>query len=47
LPPNSVRASGILKNFNTIEDFKATDKTAFFNQLADEVPLFCGAVTWP
>lgn len=40
LPPNSVHAPGILKNFNTIEDFKATDKTAFFNQLADEVPPF-------
>lgn len=37
LPPHSVGASGILKNFNTIEDFKASDKAAFFNQLADEV----------
>lgn len=44
-PPNSVRASGLLKNFNTIEDFKAADKAALFNGLADEVPLFhCAAI---
>lgn len=37
LPPHSVAATGILKNYNTIEDFKAADKAALFNQLADEV----------
>jgi Ubiquitin-like modifier-activating enzyme ATG7 N-terminus len=36
-PPNSVRATGLLKNFNTIEDFKASDKIALADQLADEV----------
>lgn len=28
---------GILKNFNTIEEFKAVDKSALFNELADEL----------
>ena len=28
---------GSSKNFNTIEDFKNADKTALFNQLADEI----------
>ncbi|KAK7682580.1 hypothetical protein QCA50_014380 [Cerrena zonata] len=37
LPPNSVSASGIFKNYNTIEEFKAADKTALFNQAADEI----------
>ena len=37
LPPNSVVASGAFKNFNTIEDFKAADKTVLFNQASDEV----------
>ena len=35
--PNSVVASGAFKNFNTIEDFKAADKTVLFNQASDEV----------
>ena len=33
----SVSARGVLKNYNTIEDFKAADKAALFNTLADEV----------
>lgn len=37
LPANSVAASGVFKNFNTIEEFKAADKTALFNQQTDEV----------
>ncbi|THH32938.1 hypothetical protein EUX98_g1274 [Antrodiella citrinella] len=37
LPANSVAAHGVFKNFNTIEEFKATDKTALFNQQADEI----------
>ncbi|KAA1475649.1 E1-like protein-activating [Dentipellis sp. KUC8613] len=36
-PPQSVKATGVLKNFNTIEDFKNADKRALFNQLADEI----------
>jgi ubiquitin-like modifier-activating enzyme ATG7 len=39
LPPNSVVATGAFKNFNTIEDFKAADKTALFNQASDEASL--------
>ena len=39
LPPHSVIASGAFKNFNTIEDFKAADKTALFNQASKEVSL--------
>lgn len=38
-PANAVSCSGVLKNFNTIEDFKAADKTVLFNQVADEVRL--------
>ncbi|KAF8882014.1 hypothetical protein BD779DRAFT_1544428 [Infundibulicybe gibba] len=30
-------APGTFKNFNTIEDFKATDKTALFNQEVDKI----------
>ncbi|KIM80534.1 hypothetical protein PILCRDRAFT_789269 [Piloderma croceum F 1598] len=37
LPPHSVIASGAFKNFNTIEDFKAADKTALFNQASEEI----------
>ncbi|KAH8112971.1 ubiquitin-like conjugating enzyme [Phellopilus nigrolimitatus] len=37
LPPNSVSCTGTFKNFNTIEEFKAADKTALFNQTADEI----------
>ena len=29
--------TGLLKNYNTIEEFKAVDKTALFNQLADDI----------
>ncbi|KAH9978355.1 E1-like protein-activating [Russula compacta] len=36
-PPHSVPAQGILKNYNTIEEFKNADKRALFNQLSDEV----------
>jgi ubiquitin-like modifier-activating enzyme ATG7 len=35
LAPHSVVASGAFKNFNTIEDFKAADKTALFNQASE------------
>lgn len=41
-PPGSSLTSGKFKNFNTIEDFKNADKSALFNQLADEVRL-----RWP
>ncbi|KAH0831017.1 hypothetical protein J3R83DRAFT_13502 [Lanmaoa asiatica] len=37
IPPLSVSARGVLKNYNTIEDFKAADKAALFNALADEI----------
>jgi hypothetical protein len=37
LPPHSVVATGAFKNFNTIEDFKAADKTSLFNQASEEV----------
>lgn len=29
--------TGVFKNYNTIEEFKAADKTMLFNQVADEV----------
>jgi Ubiquitin-like modifier-activating enzyme ATG7 N-terminus len=49
LPPHSVVASGAFKNFNTIEDFKAADKTALFNEASGEVSLLphylCAATT--
>lgn len=32
---------GYFKNFNTIEDFKAVDKTALFNEVAGEVSTLC------
>lgn len=35
--PHYVGASGSLKNFNTIEDFKSADKSALFNQISDQV----------
>lgn len=34
---HAVIARGIFKNFNTIEDFKAADKTALFNHVTDKV----------
>lgn len=37
LPSFSVAARGVLKNYNTIEDFKKADKHALFNQTADEI----------
>ncbi|CAL1717442.1 unnamed protein product [Somion occarium] len=37
VPPHSITATGIFKNYNTIEEFKAADKTASFNQAADEI----------
>ncbi len=36
-PHGSIAASGTLKNFNTIEEFKAADKNALFNQEAQLV----------
>jgi ubiquitin-like modifier-activating enzyme ATG7 len=33
----SVPASGVFKNYNTIDDFKAADKAALFNDVANEV----------
>ncbi|KZT18854.1 E1-like protein-activating [Neolentinus lepideus HHB14362 ss-1] len=36
-PPNAVAATGVFKNYNTIEEFKAADKTALFNKVADEI----------
>lgn len=36
-PLQSVPARGILKNYNTIEEFKNADKRALFNKLSDEV----------
>ncbi|KAI0340301.1 E1-like protein-activating [Trametopsis cervina] len=37
IPAHSVSAPGVFKNYNTIEEFKAADKTALFNQLSDEI----------
>jgi len=36
-PAHSVPATGVFKNFNTIEEFKAVDKTALFNSITDEI----------
>jgi ubiquitin-like modifier-activating enzyme ATG7 len=37
-PSGSIPVTGIFKNFNTIEEFKATDpKKELFNQLTDSV----------
>jgi ubiquitin-like modifier-activating enzyme ATG7 len=37
-PGGSIPVNGIFKNFNTIEEFKATDpKKELFNQLTDSV----------
>lgn len=33
----SIAVSGTFKNYNTIEEFKAADKTALFNQEAERV----------
>ncbi|KAJ3558201.1 hypothetical protein NM688_g1067 [Phlebia brevispora] len=37
IPSHSVPVTGVFKNFNTIEEFKAVDKTAMVNQLTDEI----------
>ncbi|TFK37809.1 E1-like protein-activating [Crucibulum laeve] len=37
VPQGSVRANGTFKNYNTIEDFKAADKTSLFNQEAEKI----------
>ena len=37
MPQNAVAATGSLKNFNTIEDFKNADKSALFTAVADEI----------
>ncbi|KAF9268423.1 E1-like protein-activating [Marasmius fiardii PR-910] len=37
VPLGSAVARGIVKNFNTIEDFKAVDKSKLFNQVADKI----------
>jgi hypothetical protein len=36
-PKFSISVPGLLKNYNTIEDFKNADKTALFNTEADAV----------
>ena len=36
-PPHSVVVRGMLKNFNTVEDFKAVDKKELFNSTSKEV----------
>ncbi|TFY73078.1 hypothetical protein EWM64_g10934, partial [Hericium alpestre] len=37
LPPQAVAAYGVLKNYNTIDEFKNADKKALLNQVADEI----------
>ncbi|KAH7907877.1 hypothetical protein BJ138DRAFT_1158950 [Hygrophoropsis aurantiaca] len=37
LSPMSVAANGMFKNYNTIEDFKAADKSALFNELSTKM----------
>ncbi|KAI0061459.1 E1-like protein-activating [Artomyces pyxidatus] len=37
LPPFAVVAKGIVKNYNTIDEFKNADKRALFSQAADEI----------
>ncbi|KAF8548892.1 E1-like protein-activating [Imleria badia] len=37
VPALAVSARGVFKNYNTIEDFKAADKAALFNDIADEM----------
>ncbi|GJE98792.1 E1-like protein-activating enzyme [Phanerochaete sordida] len=37
IPKYAVPVTGLLKNYNTIEEFKAADKTALFNELSDEI----------
>lgn len=40
LTAGSVETKGFVKNFNTIEDFKAADKTKIFNERADKVSAY-------
>ncbi|TFY52425.1 hypothetical protein EVJ58_g10027 [Rhodofomes roseus] len=35
-PAHSAQVTGVFKNYNTIEEFKAADKTALFAQVTDE-----------
>ncbi|KAG8735446.1 Autophagy protein 7, partial [Ceratobasidium sp. 428] len=37
VPTHAVSVRGALKNYNTVEEFKAADKSALFNELADEL----------
>ncbi|KAG1871833.1 hypothetical protein DFJ58DRAFT_762532 [Suillus subalutaceus] len=37
LSPMSVQATGVFKNFNTIEDFKAADKAALVNDVVSKI----------
>ncbi|KAF8636201.1 hypothetical protein AX17_003689 [Amanita inopinata Kibby_2008] len=36
-PPGSITISGTFKNYNTIDEFKAADKSALFNQEAQKI----------
>ncbi|KAH9916855.1 uncharacterized protein B0H18DRAFT_56241 [Fomitopsis serialis] len=36
-PAHSALVTGVFKNYNTVEEFKAADKTALFAQVSDEV----------
>lgn len=36
-PAHAVPATGVFKNYNTIEEFKAADKTALFNAVTDDI----------
>ena len=36
-PAGSISCTGFFKNYNTIEEFKAADKAALFNQVAEQV----------
>jgi hypothetical protein len=47
LPSNTVKATGIFKNFNTVEEFKAADKNALLRQVSDEVRAYlCSSLTF-
>ncbi|KAG1716197.1 hypothetical protein ID866_937 [Astraeus odoratus] len=37
LPPMSVTAIGVFKNYNTIDDFKTAEKAALFNEVANDM----------
>ncbi|KAF8578839.1 E1-like protein-activating [Ramaria rubella] len=37
IPQHAALSHGTLKNYNTIEDFKAADKSALFNETADKI----------